>query len=221
LLESIKFANYDDISSLKKSDINDFIKQPIRFGNDSFINDVEMENKKGERCYICTCEEYDYAKKRGFYFPKSSDANMGICLEYQCGLLKAIKEASPPTTSFIDKPRIGLDPRLIPISLFPFYSHDNKSTYDDKLSENLIKITGAGFNFIRIENQKDGIGQHLTEVARADFNGDGIEDILLFKYCWAIGGTLRFGNIQVLTRKSNDQPFEIITDEILHKIGWL
>ncbi|WNC89121.1 hypothetical protein RI103_15715 [Paraburkholderia sp. FT54] len=52
------------------------------------------------------------------------------------------------------------------------------------------------------------MGQQLIEVARADFNGDGIEDVLIFEYAWATGGTFGAGNIRILTRESADGLFE-------------
>lgn len=55
------------------------------------------------------------------------------------------------------------------------------------------------------------MGQQLIEVARADFNNDGIEDILLFEYCYATHGTLGFGGIRILTRKTENGLFEIVS----------
>jgi len=54
------------------------------------------------------------------------------------------------------------------------------------------------------------MGQQLVEVARADFNGDGCEDILLFEYCYATHGTLGFGGVRILSRRSIDGKFECI-----------
>lgn len=49
---------------------------------------------------------------------------------------------------------------------------------------------------------------HLTEVVRADFNGDGTEDILFEEAFYAIGGTHRVYNLLILTRKSNEAKYE-------------
>ena len=50
----------------------------------------------------------------------------------------------------------------------------------------------------------------LTEVARADFNGDGIEDILLSEAVYAIRGSFRTYKITILTKKSMDGKYEKI-----------
>ncbi len=52
-----------------------------------------------------------------------------------------------------------------------------------------------------------GMSQMLLEVTRADFNGDGLEDILLFEYCRATEGTYRYGSVKYVTRTSPDAMF--------------
>jgi len=54
------------------------------------------------------------------------------------------------------------------------------------------------------------MGQQLVEVARADFNGDGIEDILVFEYGYATHGTLGFGGVRILTRRTASSRFEVV-----------
>ena len=49
---------------------------------------------------------------------------------------------------------------------------------------------------------------------RADFNGDGIEDILIFEGVHATQGSFRFYQIIILTRKSMKGKFEVVEPEI-------
>jgi hypothetical protein len=51
------------------------------------------------------------------------------------------------------------------------------------------------------------MAQHLVEVVRADFNGDGLEEILLFNYFYVTDGTFGSGGILILTRKAPDGLF--------------
>lgn len=51
----------------------------------------------------------------------------------------------------------------------------------------------------------------MVEVARADFNNDGIEDILLFKYGYTTHRALVFGIILIFTRKTASSFFEIVS----------
>ena len=48
-----------------------------------------------------------------------------------------------------------------------------------------------------------GMGKTYWEILRADLNNDGIEDILLGAYSYAIGGTLGFGDVSLIIAASS------------------
>ena len=54
-------------------------------------------------------------------------------------------------------------------------------------------MKSVGQNSLCIEEYE--MGQSLVEIVKSDFNGDGIEDILLFEYSYATHGTLGFGSV--------------------------
>jgi hypothetical protein len=53
------------------------------------------------------------------------------------------------------------------------------------------------------------MGLYLNEILRADLNDDGIEDILIGSYEWALEGTFGVGYAMALTRLGFDQPFTV------------
>jgi hypothetical protein len=55
-----------------------------------------------------------------------------------------------------------------------------------------------------------GFRQSFWEAGRADFNGDGIEDILVLTGGRADGGTLGYSDYFVLTRTSPSGPLKLI-----------
>ena len=55
------------------------------------------------------------------------------------------------------------------------------------------------------------MGKDLRELLRADFNGDGIEDILVYSY-YTIGGTFGYGDVFVLTRRGESDRFSVLPD---------
>ena len=55
----------------------------------------------------------------------------------------------------------------------------------------------------------DYMGLSLYEILRADLNDDGIEDLLIGTYEWALEGTYGVGSTIALTRLGIDQPFTI------------
>ena len=127
----------------------------------------------------------------------------------------SVEAATTPQVSFIANPRVGIvDLELMPFSLFPHLGEDIPeedltATYQSRVSDGTIVITKLRQNLLQVA-EPEGMGHQLIEVARADFNGDGIEDILLFEYCWATHGTLGFGHVLVLTRKAPDGLFESV-----------
>ena len=142
---------------------------------------------------------------------------MASWFKYPCGTLNLLEIATIPQQSFIPTSKEGVfDLKLIPLSLFPVvtdfeqtygYNIENV-TYQDYVEKGLIKVIDRDQNGFSCEN--DGLRQHLTEVARADFNGDDIEDILLSEAVYATQGSLRVCNLIILTRKSIDGKYEKI-----------
>jgi hypothetical protein len=55
-----------------------------------------------------------------------------------------------------------------------------------------------------------GFRQSFWEGARADFNGDGVEDILVFTAGRAEGGTMGYADYFVLTRTGPSGPLKLI-----------
>jgi hypothetical protein len=140
---------------------------------------------------------------------------MSVFFEHQCGLLTALETASTPERSFISEPRAGVtDLHLLPFSLFPQIGdtkeEDGTCSYQKKVDEHCLVVKRLKQNALVIE-EPEGMGQQLIEVARADFDGDGVEDILLFEYCYATDGTLGFGGITIITRKNAGAMFERAT----------
>ena len=216
LTESIKFADGTEAKSIAKADIEALRDRPIHMGGND-TDGVTLTNEKNDKVHVRTCREYDSAIQRGYFPYTTYDISMASWFKYPCGTLKLLQKAAIPQQSFISKPKEGIiDLTLLPLSLFPVLSDFEQTygrnidnvTYQDQVKKGLLKVTGMGENWLHCE--ADGLKQHLTEVARADFNGDGIEDILLSESVFATQGSFRSYKITILTRKSADGMFEIV-----------
>jgi hypothetical protein len=216
LIEGMKFADAEEIKSVAREEIETLRDRPIRFGENSTIDGVTLTNDANEERFVRTCREYDEAVSAGFYALTNFDIKMSSWFEHQCGLLNALQAAAPPMRSFISSPRASiLDLRLIPYSFFPRVApheagEENGGTYQEKVDDGSMVIKRVGHNLLQIV-EPGGMGQQFIEVARADFNGDGIEDILLFEYCYATEGTLGYGCVRIITRTSETAMFETVT----------
>ena len=205
LIESMQFADAEEIRFVAKSDLEVLRDRPVRLGQNDHIDGVTLTNDAKEERHVRTCREYDEALAQGYFAYTNFDIKMSTWFEHQCGLIKALQVAKAPTVSHIAEPKVSiLDLDLLPFSLFPNFddSADNlnpRTSYQDKVGDGTLTVMRLRQNLLQIQ-EPEGMGQQLIEVARADFNGDGIEDILLFEYCYATHGTLGFGGIRILTR---------------------
>lgn len=85
------------------------------------------------------------------------------------------------------------------------------STYADKIESGELVIRRVSSHLLVVEEPDGtgrGMGQQLIEVVRADFDGDGLEEILVHEYTWATHGTLGFGGAFLLARRTPDGPLE-------------
>lgn len=219
LVEGIKFADGTEVKSITKADIETLRDLPIDMGGND-TDGVTLTKSGNDKIHVRTCREYDAALEEG-YFPSSTyDISMGSWFKYPCGTLNLLEAATIPQRSFLPTSKEGIfDLKLIPLSLFPVltgfeqaYEYDIENlTYQDQVEKGLLKVTDKGQNWFSCED--DGLRQHLTEVARADFNDDGIEDILLSEGIHATQGTYRTYDMIVLTRKSANGKFEKVEQD--------
>ena len=214
LVEGIKFADGTEVKSITKADIEALRDRPIDMGGND-TDGVTLTNSRNDKLHVRTCREYDAAIEDGYYPSSTYDISMGSWFKYPCGTLDLLERASIPRRSFLPtSDEEVFDLELLPLSLFPVvtdfeqaYGYDIKNlTYQDQVEKGLLKVTDKGQNWFSCED--DGLRQHLTEVARADFNDDSIEDILLSEGVHATQGTYRTYGLIILTRKSMDGKFE-------------
>ncbi len=216
LIKDIKFADGTEVKSIAKADIEDLRDLPVWMGGSDHIDRLRLTHKQKEKLHVRTCREYDSAIERGYYADTGFDVKMSVWFKYQCGLLTALETAEIPRQSFISDPKVGIiNLELLRFAIFPYNiaeildweeARDIKTTYQDMVDARVLKVKSADKHILRVEDE--GMAQTMEEVVRADFNNDGIEDILVFEYHRAIGGTLGFGGIIMLTRKSIDGKLE-------------
>ena len=107
--------------------------------------------------------------------------------------------------SLLSEPLVGItDLHLIPFAFFPVLERPPDppppETYQDVLDKGKLVVKRVNQNLLAVES--GGMGQHLIEVARAGFNGDGVKEILVYEYCYAIGGTPRWASMRAAARSS-------------------
>ena len=205
LIESMQFADTTEVKHIAKSDIESLWDLPIRFGENDHIDSLTLTNKKHEKINVRTCREYESALEHGYFAYTNFDIKMSTWFRHQCGLLKSLQTAIAPQQSYVSNPKVGVvDLELLPLSLFPWYEEEDEEiervglsvTYQDKVKDGELVVQSISQNSLRIVGYE--MGQILVEIIKSDFNGDGIEDLLLFEYCYATHGTLVLENFNTL-----------------------
>ena len=217
LIESIKFADGTQVKSIAKSEIDGLRDLPVSFGENVGIESVRLMKKKGDAIEVQTCREYDAGLKSGYSPANNMERKLASFFKYPCALLKALEIASVAKESFITDPKVGVvNVELLPFSLFPHigeyksrqeFAKDLQTTYQQKIETGELVVRERAEHVLKIEY--DGVVQSLREIVRADFNNDGIEDVLVDEGNWVTQGTYSSYGIIVLTRKSLQGKFEV------------
>lgn len=216
LVESMQFADKTEVLSISKAALEDLRGRPIRLGPNDHIDGLTLGHPTAPEMTVRTCAEYEAALKAGYHARSNYEIKMSVSFEQQCGLLAALANATLPVKSYMEEPRVGLpDLRLLPFALFPDIGEradhpaiDDAATYQQKVDSGDLIVRKVGTALLCIE-EREGMGQHLVEVVRADFDADGLEDMLVFEYCYATHGTLGFGGIKLLSRRGPEALFDV------------
>ena len=178
---------------------------------------VTLWKRKGGKIQVRTCREYDDALEAGYAPDTNYEIGVASYFKYSCGTLNLLQKATRHKRSFLPTHNQELfDLKLLPLKLFPIVSDyeqtygrdiENETYHDQAEKGELEVIEKTPHKFVC---KDDGLKQRLTEVVRADFNGDGTEDILFQESVAAIGATYRTYNLIILTRKSSAVKYEII-----------
>ena len=212
LATPIKFTVVREKTSFTKAEIEALRDLPIDMGGNKF--NATLGNN-GDRRVVRTCREYDAAILAGYTPVSNADIGLAAFFKYPCGTLQLLERATLHKRSFLPAgDQVLFDLKLLPLTLFPVmtdyeqtYGRDieGETFYDQVEKGEMEVIENTAHQF---ECKSLGSEYSLTEVARADFNGDGTEDILFRERDAAIGGTLRVYNLLILTRKSNEAKYE-------------
>lgn len=218
LIESMRFADGTTVKSIDKDKIDTLRDLPIRLGLNDHIDGVTLTKTRDDKVYVRTCREYHDARKQGYHPNSNFDFKMSFFFKYPCGLLNALEKANLPEDRFISDAKVGIvNLELLPFEIFPKNlasksrwdaGRDLETTYQQKIDNQELVVTEKSQNVLHVEGFD--MVQTLEEIVRADFNNDGIEDVLLFESHQIKRATFANAGIIVLTRKSINGKFEVL-----------
>lgn len=210
------FADRPDepITSISPDEVEAYLNRPVLMGGNPIFS-ANFGDAGGVRMVVRTCREYRAALAAGFYALSTYDIKSEAFLKVANALLAGAAAVRVPLTSYIRTPHLGvIDLHLLPSSVLPCVSLDDRRAVSemadlslgDLLGRGEIKILGVSSNELSLEWHW---GLMLREICRADFDGDGIEDILCECYLWAPEGTLGYGWTSILSRRSSEEEFSV------------
>jgi hypothetical protein len=219
LIHQLEFADQTIVDPLGKNNITELLERVVMIG-DPNADGLELVNEEGITTTIRNCREFNDARAKGYYPLTTYAMKMASFFNRTCGILNALAQASIADKSYLENPHVGIvDINLLPVSLLTPLSPDDqgkivKASASGKSLQGWVEVGKVKIKAVSqysIHLLYGGMGQVLWELMRADLNNDGIEDILLYSYSYAVGGTFGYGDVEVITRLGPAEPFERVS----------
>jgi hypothetical protein len=195
--------------------INKLFDEPVVLNVEGRQEGVRFKDGKGSELSIRTCREFKSAITAGYYPSDNSELKVSFTLATASAVLEAASCAKLAPISYIRSPRLGVtNLNLFPSKLAPTKRLDRSeiilvSDVDSIQSlheKGSISVQISSDSRVAIECEDHGV--ILTELMRADFDYDGIEEILVQEHFYIKGATFRALNICLLCRRYVDSMFE-------------
>lgn len=206
----VRWTKEVDLKSI--DDIEKKLDEPVWVGSDR--DKLEMTNPDDEtiKVTVKTSREYLDLKAKGYYAYSTYDLSMESWFKDKANTLVFLKNARPANKSFIENYKITDDPlKNIPANLGLFLcSGDEERRVEDAMVKGQTWKEIYKGSVVSVKNKERIVIKDecqladISEIARGDFNGDGVEDILLFIAYHILEGSGRSYRHYMLTRLSED-----------------
>jgi hypothetical protein len=183
---------------------------------------------KEQRVLVTTGRQWFDLKRKGFFPYTTYDITMEAWFKASCEPLLYLKKATPPRISYLADFRLDADPlKNLPPSLGPIISGDTERDVEEGVAKGMtwadlfpetvvesatpteIRLMGGDFLVV------------LSLIAWGDFNGDGLEDVLLFRSFHVTVGTLRYYEHVVLTRHNREGRLLVVPMDVYNEDSFL
>jgi hypothetical protein len=215
LLTSLQFLENASFTELRPSEAERLLDLPVLTGAGANLPDG-IEFVKGDAPAILnvrTSREYRDARANGYYARNNFFHKMAAFFTETLGILTAMQACRPAEHSFIRDPRVGLyDINFLPSSFLFVWGQDESSQELVRSHETIGALVRSGHAKIvsvashQLNVEFGNVYTYMRETLRSDLDGDGYEDILIFTYASAVGGTFGHGfdPLPIARRGPND-----------------
>jgi hypothetical protein len=207
LYQSLEFVGGVSVSRIRQADVE--VLLDARVAVRSIPNWLDVVSSDGQKREVRTTREYREAIADGFVPSCNFMVKTATDFELPLGVFTAMEKAQPARISFLRDPRIGvIDLKYVSAGLLhSTHQYSKSQSLEDVRRDGNLRIISATSHSLHFEYNY--MARMLFEVMRADLDGDGIEDILVYWYERAIEGTYGDGGTLVLTRRSQEALLDI------------
>jgi hypothetical protein len=217
LTASLKFSDGTVEGEVQTESIDALLDKPILLGGTKDIDGVEFVNDSGRSLKIRTCREYRGARAAGYYASTTFAMKMEAFLISADAVLDAASRAQVPSISYVSNPSVGVaDLQLLPKDVLPSIAPDDERRIAEITETSVGELARArklqivDVSSTRLRFEWEGAGVMLSELLRADLDGDGTEEILIQHYTYAVGGTFGHGAVGTLRRSGPNAIFDYV-----------
>ncbi|MDB5580294.1 MAG: hypothetical protein JWR80_5470 [Bradyrhizobium sp.] len=202
-----ELAGVEDVTLLNAALARDLMAKPFALGGGS-IDEVVLRDDDGNEAICANCVEFLAAQQKGYWPDTQFDINCCDMAHRNCAMLAALKTATFAPISAIRYPRVtcrNLDRWSSAWVRQVWIEFDAEKdgplfnrcpTIAHLVAEGACTVIEQDDWRVVIE-LAGGFGLALSELFRADLDGDGEEEILVFDLLYATGGTLRAGSVGI------------------------
>lgn len=221
VLTALPFVDSELIGFFSSTDVDSLYDRPIlpRTNGLDKLTMVRRASADEEEVWVRTCREWVEAVRDGYCPRTTYDIKEETFFKRVYALVAALAQAKVPMYRFISDQKVSIaNFDLLPVTLLPALSSDQVEELQcfksegifipDLIAQGRVKVVSS--SALSLTLHYDYMGLYLNEILRADLNDDGIEDLLVGNYEWALEGTFGAGGTVALTRLGADQPFTVI-----------
>lgn len=197
----------DDITLFNAELARELMVKPFALGGGG-ITEVVVQDEADNQILCTNCAEFVAAKADGLWPLSQFDINCYSMAEMNCAMLVALEQARFASESALRYPRVNcrnLDrwssawikqvwidvEEPDDVGLF-----ERCKTISNLLAEGACQIVEQQDWHFAVE-PRNGLAVAISELFRADLDGDGAEEILVFELTYAPEGTLRAGRVRI------------------------
>jgi hypothetical protein len=200
------------------ADLGRFMKMPVDMAGASSLRLTHPKNMSSSLT-IVSCADYLPRHAGGWYALTQRDMTKETRFTRTCGTLLTLSKAKAASHSFIPTNK-GLNQlEHLPSSLLMYLSERQQpppgTSISDMIEQGRCEVIERGANKLRLRFQN--MTATYETLARADFDGDTIEDLFVYVTARAEGGSAVVSENFILQRTKANAPYKVsLLDKFLN-----